>query len=149
MTMIVKELTELLQANNEFSLRIILPSGQFIPNHFHVTEVSRIDKNFIDCGGTRRSASSCLLQAWTANDTEHRIVAGKLAKILRLAEPILESDDLPVEVEYGVDVASQYVVSHTVTAFDELHLVLVGKQTDCLAKDKCGVGECSTAGCCN
>lgn len=147
--MTVKELADLLEANKSSSLRIQLPSGQFVPNHFHVTEVGRIDKRFVDCGGTRRMTSSCLLQTWTADDTDHRLTAGKLAGILRIAEPVLESDQLPVEIEYGVEVASQYIVSHAVEMFGELHLAVVGKQTDCLAKDKCGVGEGSAAGCCN
>lgn len=146
--MTVRELTELLEANPGFSLRFRLPSGDFIPAHFHITEVGRIDKTFIDCGGTRRAVASCLMQAWTANDTEHRLVAGKLAKILRVAEPVLASVDLPVEVEYGAEVAAQYVLSDVGVAFDELQLTLIGKQTDCLAKDQCGAGECSTTGCC-
>lgn len=147
--MTVKELTDILEANRALALRMVLPSGAFIPRHFHITEVGRIDKRFVDCGGARRSTASCLLQAWVANDTEHRLDAGKLAKILRLAEPLLESVELPVELEYGAEVAAQYVVADVGVVFDELHLTLVGKQTDCLARDKCGVGECSTAGCCS
>ena len=28
-----------------------LEDGTFVPEHFHVTEVGQIIKNFIDCGG--------------------------------------------------------------------------------------------------
>ena len=28
-----------------------LPNGELVPNHFHVTEVGQITKDFIDCGG--------------------------------------------------------------------------------------------------
>ena len=31
-----------------------LPNGELVPNHFHVTEVGKITKHFIDCGGTER-----------------------------------------------------------------------------------------------
>ena len=31
-----------------------LPNGTLVPNHFHVTEVGKISKHFIDCGGTVR-----------------------------------------------------------------------------------------------
>ncbi|MFN3590302.1 MAG: DUF6428 family protein, partial [Spirosomataceae bacterium] len=31
-----------------------LPSGTFVPEHFHVTEVGLVTKHFIDCGGTER-----------------------------------------------------------------------------------------------
>lgn len=144
----VRELQAVLEKHNKANLHFQLPTGEFIPDHFHVTEVGRIDKNFIDCGGTRRQASSCLLQTWTANDLDHRLAAGKLAKILDLAKPILGSMELPVELEYGTEVAAQYVVSQVQVGLDGLTFVLTGKQTDCLAKDQCGVGECSVPGCC-
>ena len=144
----VQQLAEVLEHNSESSLRFVLPSGERIPDHFHITEVGRVEKNFIDCGGTRRKAVSCLLQAWSANDVDHRLEAGKLAKILKIAAATLGSTDLPVEIEYGPDVAAQYQLADVEVGEDGLHFILVGKQTDCLAKDRCSVGECNTSGCC-
>ena len=40
--------------NDLQAVSFILPNGQFVPSHFHVTEVGVISKNFIDCGGTLR-----------------------------------------------------------------------------------------------
>ncbi|QDU31421.1 hypothetical protein ETAA8_65790 [Anatilimnocola aggregata] len=144
----VQELQGLLEKHTESSLRLQLPTGEFIPDHFHVTEVGRVDKTFIDCGGTRRQTASCLLQTWTANDLDHRLESGKLAKILDLAKPVLGTGELPIEIEYGPQIAAQYVLSNVEVGPSALTFVLVGKQTDCLAKDKCGVGECSTPSCC-
>ena len=31
-----------------------LPSGEYVPEHFHVTEVGLVTKHFIDCGGVER-----------------------------------------------------------------------------------------------
>ena len=31
-----------------------LPNGDLVPGHFHVTEVGKITKNFIDCGKTQK-----------------------------------------------------------------------------------------------
>ena len=31
-----------------------LPDGSLVPSHFHVTEVGKVSKHFIDCGGTLR-----------------------------------------------------------------------------------------------
>jgi hypothetical protein len=143
----VAQLTKVLDAHGGSSLHFKLPSGEFVPDHFHVTEVGRVEKNFIDCGGTRRKSVSCLLQTWTANDTHHRLTADKLAKILKLAAPILESDELSVEVEYGTEVAAQYTIADFQLA-DGITLTLRGKQTACLALDVCGVGQCNTDGCC-
>jgi hypothetical protein len=148
MNMNLQQLQQVLEQNSRAAIRFQLPSGDCIPDHFHVTEVGRVDKNFVDCGGTRRQSASCLLQTWTASDVDHRLAAGKLAKILELAKPVLNSVDLPVEMEYGPEVAAQYVVSDVSVGLDGLTFFLTGKQTDCLAKDKCGEGECSTSDCC-
>ncbi len=144
----VKHLSAILESNPLASLRFVLPSGEFVPAHFHITEVGRVQKDFIDCGGTRRAAVSCLLQAWSANDLDHRLEAGKLAKILKIAAPILGSVDLPVEVEYGANLAAQYQLAEVEAGTDVLNFVLVGKQTDCLAKEKCGPTECTSSSCC-
>ena len=138
----IKQLVETLESKLDYSLSVSLPSGRLIPAHFHITEVGRVQKTFIDCGGTKRELVYCLLQAWTANDFDHRLQAGKLAKILRLASSILGSDDLPVELEYGADIASQYTVSDLVVNEDSFCFSLSGKLTNCLAPDKCGIKGC-------
>jgi hypothetical protein len=144
----VNELVPLLELNRDSALSIVLPTGEFIPAHFHVTEIGRIEKNFIDCGGTRRESVSCMLQAWTADDLDHRLTAGKLATIFKMAQPILKSTELPVEIEYGPDVASQYSLTGADVIDTAIHLRLAGKRTDCLAKEKRGVKECCAPGCC-
>lgn len=143
--MIINELTELLSKQPKSTLRFILPSGEPVPAHFHLTEVGRVEKSFVDCGGTNRSAVSCQLQLWTDDDFDHRLHAEKLLGVLNMAAPILKSDGLTVEVEYGSDVASIYTIGDVVSAFGSIQITLFGKQTDCLAKEKCGIGGCSVA----
>ena len=143
----VAELQSVLAENPEAPLHLMLPGGEFVPAHFHVTEVGRVQKDFIDCGGTTRSAASCVLQVWVAGDTGHRLSAGKLAGILRLAAPVLKSDSLPVEVEYEGAAVSQYPVAAAEVTPGGVLFHLGGKHTDCLARDKCGVGP-NAAGCC-
>lgn len=140
--MIIKKLVEILEANPESPLYVMLPSGFYIPDHFHVTEVGKIQKTFVDCGGVVRETISCMLQMWTANDFDHRLAAGKLAKILRLGDKILGSEELPVEIEYGDSVASQYLLVDIIVKSKGLFLILSGKQTNCLAPDKCGITGC-------
>ena len=50
-----------------------LPNGTLVPEHFHVTEVGLITKNFIDCGGKVRKETVVNFQLWDANDFEHRL----------------------------------------------------------------------------
>ncbi|MBY0230922.1 MAG: hypothetical protein K2W96_16675 [Gemmataceae bacterium] len=150
----VGQVRSLLEAHPEASLHFALPDGSLVPAHFHVTEVGRVRKDFIDCGGTVRSSSSCVLQLWVADDTDHRLTAGKLAGILRMAEGLLGSDDLPVEAEHEAGVLSQYPVEEAHLTPSGLLFVLGGKHADCLAKEKCGAAPlamadaCAGTGCC-
>ncbi len=150
--MTVDELVGVLTTNSAH-LHLMLPDGSFVPAHFHVTEVGRVQKDFIDCGGTVRSTTACVLQVWVAEDTDHRLDTTKLAKIVRLAAPLLKAGDLPVEVEYEYGVVSQYPVSEAEVTPAGVLLHLGTKHTACLAMDLCGVAAaeaaCSpTGGCC-
>jgi hypothetical protein len=126
-------------------MRFVLPGGKSIPRHYHITEVGHVKKDFIDCGGTIRTASACVLQAWVAaNDEDHRLEAGKLAAILLMADKILPGADLPVEVEYEAPVISQFTIAGSRLASDAIVFQLKKKHTDCLAKESCGLdgGSC-------
>lgn len=148
-------LLALLEANPTAALAWTLPDGRLVPAHFHVTEVGRVQKEFIDCGGVVRSTTSCTLQLWTANDFDHRVDAAKLLRILRLAAPILKSVDLPVEVEYeyeDVGVLRRRLASAEAGPTG-IVLRLSAEHTACLAPDRCGVlpivgADCGPTGCC-
>ena len=111
-----------------------LPNGELVPNHFHVTEVGKITKHFIDCGGTERKEEVVNFQLWNANDYDHRLHPEKLLNIIELSEKILQIADLEIEVEYQADTIGKFGLD-----FDGQHFLLTNKQTDCLAKDQCGI----------
>ncbi|WP_417198605.1 DUF6428 family protein [Bizionia sp.] len=111
-----------------------LPNGQLVPNHFHVTEIGKINKHFIDCGGTVRTENVINFQLWEANDYDHRLHPEKLVSIIELSEKILNLEDLEIEVEYQGSTIGKYDLD-----FDGTNFLLTNKQTDCLAKDKCGI----------
>jgi hypothetical protein len=152
--MTVDQLLTVLSDRTEAELHLMLPGGEFVPAHFHVTEVGRVQKDFIDCGGAVRSTAACVLQVWVADDADHRLVAGKLAQILRLATPVLKTTDLPVEVEYEAGVMSQYPLTTAEVTPSGVLFHLGSKHTACLAPDRCGVSTlpadacCKSAGCC-
>lgn len=111
-----------------------LPDGSLVPNHFHVTEVGKVAKTFIDCGGTLRQEKKINLQLWEANDYDHRLHPEKLLHIITLSEEKLNLSDLDIEVEYQ---------SHTIGKYDlsikDGIFLLVAKTTNCLALDQCGI----------
>lgn len=135
----VEQFLGLLDANPQQSLRIVLPNGEAVAPHFHITEVGHVTKSFMDCGGTRRKTESCLLQTWVYSDIDHRLETGKLANILRIAGDVLPSLDLPVEIEHDAGVVSVSSDGQTLTLTTGL------KHTACLAMDLCCAPAASAA----
>lgn len=113
-----------------------LPNGEFVPSHFHVTEVGNIQKNFIDCGGTIRDEAVVSFQLWSSFDYDHRLHPQKLKDIIELSERALNIEDNEVEVEYQGDTIGKFGLD-----FDGNSFILTTKKTDCLAKDNCGIPE--------
>lgn len=128
----------LLRTHRDKSFHLVLPSQNTVPISFHITEVAHIQKRFIDCGGKMHTTDTCQLQAWVWEDTDHRLLAGKMADVLDLARTVLpDGQDLDIEIEYEDTVLSQYpVASYTVTD-EAVVLNLTTKHTDCLAKETC------------
>lgn len=118
-------------------LRFQLPDGSLVAAHAHVTEVARVDKRFVDCGGTLREEHLCRLQTWVADDLDHRLFAGKLLRILDKAATILGSDDLEVDVEHETSLISQYPLIEAVNTAHELTFRLDRRHTACLAQELC------------
>ncbi|MBA4251269.1 MAG: hypothetical protein C0425_07220 [Chlorobiaceae bacterium] len=116
--------------NVEFQLE----NGTFVPEHFHVTEVGMITKNFIDCGGVIRTEKVVNFQLWNADDFEHRLKPNKLLSIIKLSEEKLGIEDFEIEVEYQSDTIGKYDLE-----FNGKTFVLKNKTTACLAQDVCGI----------
>ena len=125
----VKQILPTLE-NVEFQLE----NGTFVPEHFHVTEVGMITKNFIDCGGVIRTEKVVNFQLWNADDFEHRLKPNKLLNIIKLSEEKLDIEDFEIEVEYQSDTIGKYDLQ-----FNGKTFVLVNKTTACLAQDACGI----------
>ena len=128
----VSDLKEILSNINEVSFQ--LPDGKQVPSHFHVTEVGKVSKHFIDCGGTERKEEKITFQLWTAEDFDHRLAADKLRKIVELAETQLQLPNAEIEVEYQSETIGKYGLN-----FRDGRFKLESLQTDCLAKDQCGI----------
>lgn len=113
-----------------------LPNGTFVPEHFHVTEIGLITKNFIDCGGTVRNETVVNFQLWNASDFEHRLKPQKLLNIIALSEKVLGIEDFDIEVEYQDTTIGKYDLE-----FNGENFELRNKQTACLASDQCGIPQ--------
>lgn len=112
-----------------------LPNGELVPAHFHVTEVGKITKDFIDCGGKVRSETIINFQLWEERDYNHRLHPEKLLNIIEISEKKFSFDDLDIEVEYqGAETIGKYNLE-----FNGTNFLLTSKVTACLALDACGI----------
>lgn len=133
------ELKSLLANYPDRFFRLRLPDASAVPMSFHITEVGRVQKTFLDCGGQLRERMTCQLQVWVGEDFEHRIETGKMAGILAKAAALLPDDSVPVEIEYEDRVISQYTIeTHELTDVAVI-LNLAHKHTECLAPELCGL----------
>ncbi|MET3536397.1 DUF6428 family protein [Chryseobacterium limigenitum] len=118
--------------NVEFQLE----NGKFVPEHFHVTEIGMVTKNFIDCGGTMRKEERVNFQLWNADDFEHRLKPGKLLHIINLSEEKLGIGNFEIEVEYQDTTIGKYDLD-----FNGKNFILKNKVTACLAQEACGIPQ--------
>ena len=132
----LSDLRAALEKYHQTCPRFILPSGEPIPAHAHVTEVGHIRKNFIDCGGVIGKSEIVVLQTHLGSDTDHRLTSGRLAKILQLGERVLPHDQFEVAVEYDCCVVSQYPVQETKRDGEYLDVYLGKNRTRCLARER-------------
>ena len=133
-------LQHLVEALNKADGRIVrfeLPTTTLPSPHVHVTEVARLDKKFVDCGGTLRTESSCRLQVYQADDTEHRITAAKFAQILAKGAGVLGTTALSVEVEAEAPYLATFPIVATRLEEKQIVLSLGMRHTACLAEDVC------------
>lgn len=130
----VKELVEVLKT--QASIGFVLPNGNSVPAHFHITEMGLVLKNYVDCGGKMRNERSATFQLWVAGDTDHRLTAQKFLGIIAIADGLYGIQDLEVQVEYQQETIGVFDLNYNGEKF-----TLQSKQTACLAEDACGIPE--------
>lgn len=137
-----------LDQSSDKNLAILLPGGDRVPAHFHITEVGRTEKWFVDCGGKIRHLALASLQVWVADDTEHRLPAGKLAGIIDQADGIFANDDPELQVECQQETIGLFSVEGFEVKDGSIAFTLANKQTACLALEVCLPAAEEEEGCC-
>ena len=127
------------QLELQTTLAFELPDGSLVPNHFHITEVGKVTKHFIDCGGVIRKEEVVNLQLWESNDYDHRLHPDKMLQILTLSEKAFNLKNLEIEVEYQGNTIQKYGIE-----LKGQNYLLTQKKTACLAEDACGIPEAKT-----
>lgn len=133
--MTLKELKQALSQTK--TVRVALPNGRLIPEYFHVTEMGKIQKHFIDCGNTIRTEEKISFQIWHAQDYDHRLSPEKFLSIIKASEKLIDNEDLPIVVEYQTDLSLSYFG----LTFENEVFQLTPIEATCLANDHCGIPE--------
>jgi Family of unknown function (DUF6428) len=148
----LRELQSMLAEHPNTFPRFVLPDGDYVPAHAHVTEVGHLVRNFIDCGGLTGKEEKVVLQTHLGDDTDHRLRSDRLAKILRLGNSVIPNADLDVDVEYDCCVVAQYPIAEATTDGEHLNLTLNRGRTQCRARERrekeTAVGYCATSAAC-
>lgn len=116
--------------------RFVLPTGDYIPAHAHLTEVGHLARSFIDCGGLRGKEEKIVLQTHVGDDTDHRLRSDRFAKILQLGRRVIPGADLDVDVEYDCCVVAQYPIAKAVPDGEYLNLILQRSRTQCRERER-------------
>jgi hypothetical protein len=134
--MTLHDLQNALEENPNRFPRFVLPDGDHIPPHAHVTEVGHVVRNFIDCGGLTGRDEKIVVQTHVGDDNEHRLRSERFAKILRLGNRVIPSANLDVDVEYDCCVVAQYPITDAVADGEHLNLILRRGRTQCRARER-------------
>lgn len=126
-----------LNRGSDLNLAILLPDGNNVPAHFHITEMGRTEKDFVDCGGKVRHLAFASLQVWVADDVDHRLPTEKLAAIIEKASTLLGEDDPEIQIECQQGTIGLFSVERVEVKSGTLLFVLANKQTACLAMEVC------------
>ena len=125
-----------LYLKNSKKVEFQLPNGDYVPSHFHVTEVGLNSKKYIDCGSNIRITNKVNFQLWFADDYNHKISPEKLLRIIELSEKTFMLMDLEIEIEFQQSTIGVFDLDYKNDIFQ-----LINKKTDCLDKQKCGFEE--------
>lgn len=139
------EFLSLLKEHSNKSLLFEYQPGQLVGANYHVTEVKNIAIDSVDCGAGTDFWKETIIQLWespTEKDKTEFMTSNKALSILNKVDSIKPMEkEVEVKFEYSnanFHTAQLFVNDHEVIE-NRLILKLGIEQTDCKAKDECGV----------
>lgn len=139
------EFLSLLKEHPNKSLLFEYKEGHFVGANYHITEIKNITVDSVDCGAKTDFWKETIIQLW-----ESPVEIGKreymsTSKALAILERVdaIKPMQKDVEVKFEYSNTDFHTAQLFVNAFelntDQIVIKLGVKQTDCKAKDECGV----------
>ena len=110
----------------------VLPDQTQVPAHYHLTEVTLVNKKGLDCGNQKIDEEYVSLQLWVSIDRAHRLSTKKFEKILDEFTLAYDVEALETFVEYQGESKVVYALETNPSGF-----LLKPTYTDCRASTIC------------
>ena len=161
--MTTQEFFNTLKEHPEKSLLFQYTPGQLVGANYHITEVKHLTIDSVDCGAQTDAWKETIIQLWESPDelgkTEYMTAYKAIAILNKVAKMKTFVSDAEAKIEYSNATfhTAQLFINDYVINSNNLIIKLAIEQTDCKAKELCGVPEktvepnlsCSpTSGCC-
>ena len=118
---------------------------KWVGNHYHITEVKHVTIDSVDCGSGTDQWNETIIQLWESpleKDKKNPMSVLKALGILKKVGQMKPYDpNATLKFEYGNNNfhATQLPVSSYTIQDNKLIINLAIQQTDCKAKDACGI----------
>jgi len=143
----IEEFLNLLQTHQDKMLLFEYAPGQLVGANYHITEIKHITIDSVDCGAATDAWKETIVQLWEnpseVGKTEYMSnykALGILKKVGRIKAYQMDSE---VKFEYSnalFHTAQLYVNDYEIHG-NNLLIKLAIQQTDCKAKEACGISE--------
>lgn len=139
------EFLSLLKEHPNKSLLFEYKNGHLAGANYHITEIKNITIDSVDCGAKTDFWKETIIQLWespTEKDKREYMSAHKALGILNKVDSIKPMEkEVEVKFEYSNSDfhTAQLFVNEFEIIGDQLIMKLGVEQTDCKAKDECGV----------
>ena len=142
-----KELLNILEGNPGKNLLFEYAPGLLVGANYHITEVKNVTIDSVDCGANPDFWKETIIQLYESpleKDKREYMSAYKALSILKKVDKIKPMErDVEVKFEYSNQSfhTAQLFVNEYQIVGDNLLLKLGVEQTECKAKETCGIPE--------
>lgn len=141
------ELFQLLEQHQDKSLVFEYAPGHLVGANYHITEVKHLTIDSVDCGSQTDTWKETIIQLWESpkeiGKTEYMSVYKALAILKKVGKmkPYVLDAEIKIEYSNATFHTAQLFINDFEIKAKQLIFKLGVEQTDCKAKEVCGISE--------